>query len=55
MSTYPPALRNVLKAVPAIVLGFGFTYITWMYLHGLTRHSQDHVPKFSYKYDDITT
>lgn len=55
MSTYPPALRTVLKAVPAIVLGFGFTYLTWMYLNGITRHSQDHVPKFSFKYHHAPT
>lgn len=50
---YPPALRTVLKAVPCLLMCFGMSAISWMYLHGLARHSQDHVPRMSYKYKFI--
>lgn len=50
MSAYPPALKTVLKAVPCILMCFGMSSITWIYMHGLVRHSQDHVPKHSYRY-----
>ena len=49
MSAYPPALRSMLKAVPCLVMCLAASTLTWCYLHGLARHSQDHVPKFSYR------
>ena len=50
MSTYPVALRSVLKAAPCLTMCTGACYLTWMYMHGLSRHAQDHVPRHSYKY-----
>ena len=50
MSAYPPALKTVLKAVPCIMMCMGMTTITYLYMHGLMRHSQDHVPKHTYRY-----
>lgn len=50
MSAYPPALKTVLKAVPCILMCLGMSTITWVYMHGLVRHSQDHAPKHSYRY-----
>lgn len=49
MSAYPPALRSMLKAVPCLVMCFAASTFTWCYLHGLARHSQDHVPRHSYR------
>lgn len=50
MSAYPPALKTVLKAVPCILMCLGMSTLTWAYMHGVMRHSQDHVPKHSYRY-----
>ena len=50
MSSYPPALKTVNKAVPCILMCLGFSTLTWMYMHGVMRHSQDHVPKHTYRY-----
>lgn len=50
MSSYPPALKTVNKAVPCILMCLGFSTLTWMYMHGIMRHSQDHVPKHTYRY-----
>jgi hypothetical protein len=50
MSAYPPALKTVLKAVPCILMCLGMSTLTWAYMHGIMRHSQDHVPKHSYRY-----
>ena len=49
MSAYPPALRSALKAVPVLVMCLAASTFTWCYIHGLTRHSQDHVPKHAYR------
>ena len=49
MSTYPPALRSIMKGVPAILIVTGFSYLGWIYMYSLIRHSQDHPPKHSYK------
>lgn len=51
MSAYPPALKTVLKAVPCILMCLGMSTLTWAYMHGVLRHSQDHVPKHSYRYE----
>lgn len=50
MSTYPVALRSALKAAPCLLMCMGMSTIVWLYMHGLNRHSQDHVPKHSFKY-----
>lgn len=49
MSAYPPALRSMLKAVPCLVMCLTACTVTWSYMHGVNRHSQDHVPKHSYR------
>jgi hypothetical protein len=49
MSAYPPALQSVLKAAPCIVMAFYASYVFYVAMHGIARHSQDHVPKFSYR------
>lgn len=51
MSAYPPALKTVLKAVPCILMCLGMSTLTWAYMHGVMRHSQDHVPKQSFRYE----
>ncbi len=48
MSAYPPALRSMLKAVPCLVMCLTACTVTWCYIHGLSRHAQDHVPNHSY-------
>jgi hypothetical protein len=50
MSSYPPALKTVNKAVPCILMCLGMSTLTWAYIHGVMRHAQDHVPKHSYRY-----
>ncbi len=50
MSSYPPVLKTVNKAVPCILMCLGMSTITWLYMHGVMRHSQDHVPKHTYRY-----
>jgi hypothetical protein len=50
MSSYPPALKTVFKAVPCILMCTGMSTLTWMYMHGMARHSHDHVLKHSYRY-----
>ena len=49
MSAYPPALQSVLKAAPCVVMSFYASYVFYMVMHGMARHSQDHVPKFSFR------
>lgn len=49
MSAYPPALQSILKAAPCVVMSFYASYVFYMVMHGLARHSQDHVPKFTYR------
>ena len=49
MSGYPPALQSMLKAAPCIVMSFYASYVFYMFMHGVSRHSQDHVPKFIYR------
>lgn len=51
MSAYPPALKTVLKAVPCMLMCLGMSTLTWAYIHGIMRHSQDHVPKQSFRYE----
>ena len=49
MSAYPPALQSVLKAAPCVVMSFYASYVFYVVMHGISRHSQDHVPKFIYR------
>ena len=49
MSAYPPALQSVLKAAPCVVMSFYASYVFYIVMHGVARHSQDHVPKFFYR------
>jgi hypothetical protein len=54
MSSYPPALKTVLKAFPCCLMCFTASTVAYMYVHGIVRHSQDHVPKHTYKYHFIS-
>lgn len=49
MSAYPPALQTILKAAPCITMSFYASYVFYCVMHGIARHSQDHVPKFSFR------
>ena len=49
MSAYPPALASVLKAAPCVVMSFYASYVFYVVMHGMSRHSQDHVPKFAFR------
>jgi hypothetical protein len=49
MSAYPTSLATILKAAPCLVMSFYASYVFYMVMHGMARHSQDHVPKFSFR------
>lgn len=49
MSAYPSALASVLKAAPCLVMCLYANYVFYAVMHGLARHTNDHVPKFTFR------
>ena len=51
LGAYPAPLRSVLKAAPCIIMAMTASYVFWIAQYAYMRHTHDHVPKFTFKYD----
>ena len=49
MSAYPPALRTVLKAFPAVLWMFTSTVVFGTAMYNLVSHPTDHAPRPYYR------